>query len=309
MSKKGKGFWTPGRVLAHIFVGVGALVVLFALLMYGKDIPVFSPSGPIATQEKNLILFTVLLSVVVVVPVFLMLAIISIRYRENGGKGTYTPDEEDNHWFEALWWGIPIAIIGLLGIVTVISTHQLDPMKPLASNVAPLNVEVVALQWRWLFIYPDQGVASMNELHVPVGTPIHFSITADGPMSGFWIPALGTQTYAMPGMSMSLNLQADKVGSYRGSNSNISGTGYADMNFQTIVAVKSDFDLWADTIKADESHKHMDWTTYQAAAKPVRDKHVYYYHLHDASLYTEIIDKFMGGHGGSTASHDHGGDE
>lgn len=303
---KKRGFFTPWRIVASIFLGLVAFGLLLALLMQGRDLPVFSPSGIIAQQEKDLIIFTLLLSTVVVVPVFLMLGIFATRYRANGGTGQYTPDEEDNHWFEVLWWGIPILIIGILGVVTVVSTHQLDPSRPLVSSVKPLNVQVVALQWRWLFIYPDKGIATINELHIPTGTPIDFRLTADGPMAGFWVPALGTQTYAMTGMSMPLKLQADKEGSYRGSNSNITGTGYSDMDFQTIATSRSDFDKWASGVVANKNHQHIDWGVYESAAMPVRDKSVYYYHLHDHNLYNEVVKKYASnGHGNSGAGGSH----
>lgn len=295
MKKRRGNFKGPVRVLAGVALLVVVLAVIFTLLLQGKSIPVFDTSGIVANHEKSLILFTLGLSAVVVIPVFLMLGIFAWRYRENGGKGKYTPDEEDNHWFEALWWGIPIFIIGILCIVTWVSTHALDPRQALNPNVKPLTVQVVAMQWRWLFIYPDQNVASINELRIPVGRPVKFELTADGPMSGFWIPALGSQVYAMPAMSMTLNLEADKPGSYRGSNSNISGTGYADMDFQTIaMPTQKSFDDWATAIRFDEHHQHMAWDEYQALAKPTRDKKVQYFHLHDSELYTEVVEKFAG---------------
>lgn len=289
-----------------LIIVLAALIISFGtwLLLAGKNIAVLNPQGPIAAQQKDLIIFTLLLSAVIVIPVFVMLGVISWKYREGNSKAKYTPNADGNRWLEALWWGIPIVIIGILGVVAWVSTHQLDPYKPLVSNVKPLNVQVVALQWNWLFLYPDQGVASLNELRIPAGTPVNFELTADAPMSAMWIPSLGTQTYAMTGMSAKLSLQADRPGSYRGSNSNISGKGYADMNFQAIAMPnRQAFDEWVSTLSKEKAHNHLEWTTYQELAKPSTDNKVTYYHLHEPKLYTMVIEKYMpSGHGTNTES-------
>ena len=237
MKKRRSQTWKPWRLLAAIAVGLIASGVALAFYLQGKDVPVLDPQGVVGIQERNLIIFTCILSVFVVVPVFVMLGVFAWKYREDNTKAEYRPDEEGNKWLEILWWGIPILIIAILGTVTWITTHQLDPYKPLDSNVKPLRVQVVALQWKWLFLYPDQRVATVNELKIPAGTPINFEITADAPMSAFWIPSLGTQVYAMSGMTSKLSLQADKPGTYRGTNSNINGEGYADMHF-TVTSVE-----------------------------------------------------------------------
>lgn len=290
-----------------IFIGciIFAVVVtaLFVVLLQGKTIDVLDPQGVVGRNEKNLIIFTVLLSIIVVVPVYTMLALFAWKYREGNQKATYTPDEDGNKWLELLWWGIPIAIIGVLGVVTVVSTHQLDPYKPLNSTVKPLTVQVVALQWRWLFLYPDQQVATINELKIPAGTPINFQITADAPMSAFWIPSLGTQTYAMTGMTSRLSLEADHAGTYRGTNSNINGKGYADMDFTvTVVPTRRDFDLWTQAVPSEHFHNHLEWDEYQDMAKQSTDGTVAYYHLHDTNLYNEVLSKYNGN--GSMNMHD-----
>lgn len=297
MKKRQRKSVKPLIVIGGVFLLIVALGISIVYLLQGKDIPVFSPSGTIASQEKNLLIFTLLLSLVVIVPVYTMLGVFAFRYRDKGGKGKYTPDEEDNRWFEALWWGIPIAIIAILGTVTWISTHQLDPNKALTSDVKPLTVQVVAIQWRWLFLYPDYNIASINELRIPVNTPVSFRLTADGPMAGFWIPALGSQVYAMPTMSSRLSLQADKAGVFRGSNSNITGTGYADMDFRAVSLLSKDvFDSWVTSITSNNQYKHLDWSTYEDLARQTRDKSIYYFHLHDRNLYSKIIEKFSTAH-------------
>ncbi|MFA5172710.1 MAG: ubiquinol oxidase subunit II [Sulfuriferula sp.] len=294
MRRSKKPFFTPWRIVLSLLLTVIIATLGTWLLLAGKNIAVLNPQGIIASQQKDLIIFTLLLSAVVVVPVFLMLGMISWKYRESNTKTTkYTPDADGNRWLELLWWGIPILIIGILSVVTWVSTHQLDPHKPIISNVKPITVQVVALQWKWLFLYPEQGVASLNELRMPTGTPVNFEITADGPMSALWIPNLGSQTYAMTGMSSKLSLQADKAGEYRGSNSNISGTGYADMNFQAIAMPdRKAFDDWTSSIENSKNHDHLDWTVYEDLAKQSRGNKVTYYHLHDMELYSKVMQKF-----------------
>lgn len=280
---------------------VGALVWLLTL---GKDVSVLNPQGAIAVQQKELILFTLMLSAVVVTPVFLMLIIFAWRYRASNTKAAYTPDVEGNRWVEALWWGIPILIIGILSVITWVTTHQLDPNKQLVSEVKPVKVQVVALQWRWLFLYPEQKMASVNELIVPAKTPINFEITADAPMSAFWIPSLGTQTYAMTGMSAKLSLIADRPGIYRGTNTNINGTGYSKMDFEVkALDSRENFDSWAESYSSQRTHEHMDWDNYESLAKPSKETAVKYYHLHDKNLYTKIINKFA--HGATQEGHEH----
>lgn len=306
MKKRKSQTWKPWRLLAGIAAGIIASGVALAVYLQGKDIPVLDPQGIVGIQERNLIIFTCLLSVIVVVPVFVMLGVFAWRYREDNTKAEYRPDEDDNKWLEMLWWGIPILIIVVLATVTWITTHQLDPYKPLDSPVKPLRVQVVALQWKWLFLYPDQKVATVNELKIPAGTPINFEITADAPMSAFWIPSLGTQVYAMSGMTAKLSLQADKPGTYRGTNTNINGEGYADMHFKVTSVEPRDFKHWTDAIANSSSHNHIGWHEYEEIAKPETAGQTAYYHLHDVKLYDQVIGKYNG-HGMATKSDSHEG--
>ena len=267
-------------------------------LMHDKNIAILNPKGQIADQQKQLIIFTTILGLAVILPVFGLLFAFIRKYSVNAKKpAAYNPDEDGNPLIEAIWWGIPIVIIIVLSIVTWITTHQLDPYRALESNKKPLHVQVVALQWRWLFIYPEQKIASINELHIPTNRPVEFSISADSPMSAFWIPNLGSQIYAMNGMTAKLHLEADKPGEYRGSNSNISGEGYADMNFKVIATNDEQFDRW--TTSLSKSPNNIDWGAYTTIAKQTRDSSVHNYRLDDEKLYDKILEKYMGhsGHG------------
>lgn len=295
MKKRVGVFGTPLRILLTVVLLLGLAGLGSWLYLQGKDIPVFNPQGSVGVQQKQLIIFTLLLSVIVIVPVYVMLIAFAWRYREaNGHKAAYTPDVEGNRWIEAIWWGVPIAIMCVLGTVTWITTHQLDPYKPLDSKVPALRVQVVALQWRWLFLYPDQHAASINELRIPANTPINFEITADAPMSAFWIPSLGTQTYAMTGMTSRLSLIADRPGVLRGTNTNINGKGYSNMDFKVdVLKSRREFDFWTRAIANLPEHSHLEWSTYEKLAKPSESTNSAYYHLHDTDLFDQILNKYM----------------
>lgn len=295
------------RRLLPIILSLVAIIFFTVMwwLMHDKNIAVLNPMGTIADQQKQLIIFTTILGLAVILPVFGLLFGFIWKYRVTAKKpAVYRPNEDGNRVIETIWWGIPIVIIVVLSIVTWITTHQLDPYRALESNKKPLHVQVISLQWRWLFIYPEQNVASINELHIPTNRPIEFSISADSPMSAFWVPNLGSQIYAMNGMTSKLHLEANKSGEYRGSNSNISGEGYADMDFKVIATNDAAFDTWASsTIRTSTS---LDWNKYSQLAKQTRDSKVYRYTLGDKELFRKIIDKYMG-HSGHGATLDESG--
>ena len=277
--------------------GLAVLVLVIAAMMVGlllvdSNIAVLNPKGVIAAKQFDLIIFTTLLGLTVVIPVFILLFVFAFRYRDSRSKpAKYDPDMEGNRVLELIWWGIPILIILILSVVTWITTHDLDPYKKLSSDKSAINVKVVALQWKWLFLYEDQEVATVNELRIPEDTPVNFEITADAPMSAFWIPNLGSQTYAMNGMSTKLHLQADELGEYPGYNTNINGEGYAKMRFKAIVTTRAEFDQWAREVAASENH--LDWEVYGKLAKPSQDNQVTYFMLHDQALYNKVMAKYM----------------
>src|SRR4051812_406278 len=173
---------------------VGSVIVAGASFFFQHyNVDVLNPQGDIARQQRNLIAFTTALGMTVVVPVFIMLGLFAWKFREGNHKAKYRPEWDGNTWLEVIWWGIPILIILILSVVTWRTSHDLDPYKALDSKVKPVEVQVVALQWKWLFIYPEQKIASVNLLQIPEKTPINFTITSDAPMNSFWIPSLGSQ--------------------------------------------------------------------------------------------------------------------
>ena len=279
------------RVVRAVFPVVVAicLVGLFAFLINGKQIPVLQPQGEGADAERGILMFALFLSSLVVIPVFTMLIFFSIRYRAGNKNASYRPDWGENKWLEGLWWGIPIVIIGILGVVTVQTSHSLDPYKALSGG-KPLEVQVVAMRWKWLFIYPDQNIATLNQLPIPVNKPVHFTMTSDAPMNAFWIPALGSQVYAMNGMASQLNLRGTKIGHYTGYTTNINGEGYAKMTFQTKVLSEPDFTKW--TKVAAKSPTSMTLSEYNSLAAPKSDTSEKTYRLGNKKLFDYIVEKY-----------------
>jgi cytochrome o ubiquinol oxidase subunit II len=255
------------------------------------DVALLDVAGPVAAKQRDLLYFTVLLSMVIIVPVFALTFYIVWRYREDNTKATYAPTWDGNNKLEALWWGIPCIIILVLSVITWQTSHSLDPYRPLASERAPVRVQVIALPWKWLFIYPDYNIASVNYLRVPTGTPINFSITADAPMNAFWVPKLGSQVYAMAGMTTQLHLQADTIGSYNGSSANISGEGFAGMRFVIQATDQADYENWITSLQRSDTALTTDG--YQQLAKPSTNNAPTYYRVAASGLYDTVIDKYM----------------
>jgi cytochrome o ubiquinol oxidase subunit 2 len=251
------------------------------LYLFGTSIPMIFPSGWVALEERNLLFFIQALMLIVMIPVFIFTFIFSWHY----------PDLVDHKLAEVVWWGVPFLLVVIISIVTYYKTHELDPYKPLQSNEKPLTVQVVALQWKWLFIYPEEGIATINTLVIPEKRPIRFLITSDAPMNSFWIPDLGGQIYAMPGMQTELNLVANEPGEFRGSSANISGEGFADMYFITKAESQSDFDNWVKS--AQNSPKQLDLKAYKELAAPSRNNTVTLYRLQDEALFKQVVMKYM----------------
>lgn len=286
--KRGKRPFITGLVVGAILLVDAAVLVAVSL---GRSFPILQPKGTIAHQEYTLILITVGLGVLVVVPVFILLFSIAWKYRAGNKKAKYQPEFSSHKGFEALWWGIPILIIIALAVITAISTHALDPKKELQSTQTPLKIQVVALQWRWLFIYPEEKIATLNYVIVPKDRPIEFSITSDAPMNSFWVPALGGQIYAMAGMSTKLNLMASEIGSYKGVSANISGEGFADMRFTVNAVTPNEFFAWVQEPSPTDSP--LTSKSYKKLAEASHDTTKRSFALQNAGLYDEIIMKYM----------------
>lgn len=268
-----------------------AIIAIIYFLLDGKNFGILNPQGIIANEQRQLMGHVTLLMLLVVIPVFVMTFFISWKYRESNKKAKYSPEWDNNRMAEAIWWLIPLAIIIAISITIWKSSYALDPYRPLESNKKPVKVQVVALNWKWLFIYPEYDIATVNLLEFPENTPINFEITADAPMNSFWIPQLGGQVYAMAGMTTKLHLQSSKTGDFRGSSANISGEGFSGMKFIARSVDQSDFDSWV--VSKQKSSQKLTYDEYQKLALPSKDNPPTSYVTADQNLYSKIIDKYM----------------
>ena len=204
---------------------------------------------PVAAAQRTILGNATVIMLAVVVPVILLTLAFAWWFRAGNTKATRHLDWDYSGRIEFIVWAIPALGILFLGGITWISSHDLDPPIPIASKVAPLDVEVVSLDWKWLFIYPELGIASVNQLTIPAGTPVNFELTSSGVMNSFFVPQLGGQIYTMAGMVTRLNVQADHTGSYRGLSAQYSGGGFSDMHFAVAAVSTEDFDKWAATAR------------------------------------------------------------
>ncbi len=278
------------RFLPLIVLVLGGIVAI-AWYLHISHVPILQPKGVVGHKERQLIFFALGLSLIVVIPVFILLFTFAWKYRASNKKATYHPDYDHNRLLETVWWLIPTVLILILSVVTWKSSHALDPYKPLASDKKPMTIQVVALDWKWLFIYPDQHIATVNFVQFPKDTPVTFELTSDSVMNSFWVPALGGQMYAMPGMTTKLHLEANQIGDFNGASANISGQGFAGMRFVARASSDKDFASWVQTIKTKPAH--LDQSTYPLLAQKSRDVPPAYYSAVDKALYDTITMKYM----------------
>jgi cytochrome o ubiquinol oxidase subunit 2 len=279
-------------------IGLAVLAVIAAgfgirALIGNSTVATFTPEGPIAGQEAHLIITMVLLMLIVVVPMFIALFTIAWKYRAGNRKARkeYDPELRHGPWAELILWAIPAALVAVLGTFAFRAAHAVDPYQPIAGQ--SLTIEVVALPWKWLFIYPQQNIATVNLVEFPAGTPVHFELTADAPMSSFWIPQLGSQIYAMAAMETQLNLLASTTGEYTGRDTEINGAGYAGMTFKALSVTPADFAAWVAGVKGTSTYPALTEDSYNALAAPSQDNPVAYYSSVDENLFSNIMMKFM----------------
>jgi cytochrome o ubiquinol oxidase subunit 2 len=277
------------------------LLLLPVVLLAGCNTVVMNPSGDIAAQQGRLIVVSTLVMLLIIVPVIALTFLFAWRYRHNNTSAKYDPDWDHSTKLELVIWGVPLLIIIALGLLTWISTHLLDPYRPLQrldanrpipADTKPLIVQVVALDWKWLFIYPEQGIATVNELVTPVDVPVRFKITASTVMNSFYIPALAGQIYAMPGMETQLNAVINKAGQYEGFSANYSGAGFSHMRFKYHGVSNAGFDSWVKSTKA--AGGALNRTVYLALEKPSEREPVRRYGAIDPGLYSAIVNRCVG---------------
>jgi cytochrome o ubiquinol oxidase subunit 2 len=243
-----------------------AIVLIGAVALGGCTEGVLDPKGPIAIAEREILFNALGIMLAIVIPTILATLGIAAWFRASNKRARYLPDFEYSGRLEVLVWAIPAMTVILVGGVAWVGAHDLDPRKPMASTTKPINVQVVSLDWKWLFIYPGEGIASVNQLTIPVGTPVNFELTSSGVMNSFFVPQLGSQIYTMAGMVTRLELQADHPGTYRGLSSQFSGNGFADMRFGVDAVSVEDFARWVDTARS--AGPVLDGSTYADLVKP-----------------------------------------
>ncbi|MGG1632922.1 ubiquinol oxidase subunit II [Paenibacillus sp. NRS-1760] len=282
-----------------------ALIMLMAVMLSGcgEQFIVLDPKGPIGESQKDLIYFSTILCAVIIVPVLILTAVIVWRYRDKpGSKASYKPNWEHSTKLEITWWSIPIVAILVLAIVTVKYTYALEPSKPIESAKAPITIQVTSLDWKWLFKYPEEDIATVNYLKIPEDTPIRFQLTSDTAMNSFWVPQLGGQIYSMSGMAMTLFLQADEQGSYYGSGANFTGKDFAKMTFKVDATSEEDYKAWVSEVKASSPELTMEG--FEKLTEP-GPSNVQLFSSFPEGLFNKIVTQYVKGDG--SAHQHHGG--
>ncbi|TPG76792.1 ubiquinol oxidase subunit II [Pseudomonas arsenicoxydans] len=281
---------------------LGLLPLIGTLLLSGCNMTLLDPKGQVGLDERNLIITATLLMLLVVVPVIVMTFLFAWKYRASNTDAVYTPKWSHSTKIEIAVWAIPVLIIIALGYVTYKSTHALDPYKPLESDVKPITIQVVSMDWKWLFIYPEQGIATVNKIVFPANTPINFQITSDTVMNSFFIPGLGGQIYAMAGMQTKLHLIANQNAEFDGISANYSGAGFTGMKFKAIATSQADFDAWVSDVK--KAPKQLEKAEYEALSKPSQNNPVALYSSFTPNLFQTIVDKYEGMKPGPKVDHE-----
>lgn len=263
------------------------------LLLSGCEGGVLDPKGQVGIDEKYLIVVATVLMLLVVIPVIGMTLYFAWRYREGREHEIYDPKWAHSTKIEVVVWLIPIVIIAILGTLTWYSTQELDPYKPLDHEHEPITIQVVSLNWKWLFIYPEQGIATVNEVVFPKDVPVEFKITSDTTMNSFFIPQLGSQIYSMAGMTTRLNLIANEAGEFDGISANYSGAGFTGMKFKAIAKdSEQDFEKWVSAVK--HSPATLNDNSYAQLAKHSENNPVSYYGSVDSQMFQHVVMQFMG---------------
>jgi len=283
----------PGSLARTIVLGVAAFTLYYALLIQGHNVAVLNPKGWVAQQQLNTNIFASVLLLSAAVPTVAVLYFFAWKYRETNSKAKHDPNLQAGKLFLLAAWGIPVAFMSVMSVVMWDSTHRLVPQQTIAATAKPMTIEVVALRWKWLFIYPEQHIATVNFVQMPVNTPVTFELTADdAPMSGFWIPNLGGMLYAMTGHVNNLNLMATSPGDYQGSTSEITGAGLAGMKFTVRAGSQEDFDGWVAGTRVNGGA--LTESEYAKLLQPSKSNPAAFYANYETGLYDKVLMKYMG---------------
>lgn len=303
MAKIDKKRPNTGVVISIIFLSLASLAALIKYLTQGKNIALFHTKGLIAQEQLNLILYTVALLLAIGVPTVFLLYFTAWKYRESNTKAVYKPNLRHGKWVSLSMWLVPSAFILVLALAMWPATHRLAPNASIDTGVKPIRIQVVSLRWKWVFLYPEQKVATVNFVQVPVDTPVIFELTADeAPMSSFWIPNLGGQLYSMTGHVNQLNLIADQTGDYPGSSAEINGMGFAGMKFNARVSGAEEFASWVEEIR--QSPNVLDEAAYEKLVMPSEGNPAAFYSDYEKDLYNKVVMKYMAAHSQTSATHE-----
>jgi cytochrome o ubiquinol oxidase subunit 2 len=261
-------------------------IVLCSLALSACKTGILEPQGPIGAADKSILIDSIAIMLAIVVPTIVAIFGFAWWFRASNTRARYLPEWEYSGRLELVVWAIPALVVMLLGGVAWIGAHDLDPAKPIASSQPPLEIQAVSLDWKWLFLYPDQKIATVNTLTIPVGTPVHFSLTSSSVMNAFFVPQLGSMIYTMNGMTTRLNLQADKAGIFHGMSSHYSGDGFSDMNFEVHAVSPTDFSNWVET--AGKAAATLDSRSYSELVRQSLKVAPANFRLDDANLFQSI---------------------
>ncbi len=264
-----------------------------AVLLSGCDSALLNPKGQIGLEQRSLILTALGLMLIVVIPAIAMAIGFAWKYRANNKDAKYSPNWSHSNKVELVVWTIPILIIIFLAVLTWKTTHSLEPSRPLAHSEKPVTIEVVSMDWKWFFIYPEQGIATVNEIAFPANTPVEFKITSNSVMNSFFIPRLGSQLYAMAGMQTKLHLIANEPGTYDGISASYSGAGFSGMKFKAIATPDAaSFDQWVAKVKQSPETMN-DMAAFEKLAAPSEYNKVEYFSSVKPNLFRDVVSKFM----------------
>lgn len=269
-----------------------ALVALACVGLSGCDWVLLDSKGMVGLAQRDLILICIGLMLIVVIPAIVLTFVFAWRYRAGNTKAKYMPDWSHSTKVEIVVWGVPLIIIAVLAVIVWKSTHELDPYKPLDVAGEPLHVDVIATDWKWVFVYPDLGIATVNQLNFPANRPLAFNITSNSTMNTFFIPQLGGQIYAMAGMRTQLHLIANEPGQFRGMSGNYSGHGFSNMKFIATASSNEDFERWVAEVRS--APQALDFNQFKALAAPSENAPVQHFSSVEPLLFKKVIDQFIG---------------
>lgn len=269
-----------------------ALVALVCVGLSGCDWVLLDSKGMVGLAQRDLILICIGLMLIVVIPAIVLTFVFAWRFRAGNTKAKYTPEWSHSTKVEIVVWGVPLLIIAGLAVIVWKSTHELDPYKPLDVAGEPLHVDVIATDWKWVFVYPDLGIATVNQLNFPANRPLAFNITSNSTMNTFFIPQLGGQIYAMAGMRTQLHLIANEPGQFRGMSGNYSGHGFSNMKFIATASSNEDFERWVAEVRS--APQALDFNQFKALAAPSKNAPVQHFSSVEPLLFKKVIDQFIG---------------